>query len=506
MDSRPRNALTVLTAVIVFGGILLLSQSDVLTRISFAAEKGRIQADREELARLGHLADLSRAFRLVAREVGPAVVNIDTTSGQERLTEEQLEDLPEAWRRMFRDHPLPQDRGLGSGMVVKGDAGLILTNFHVVEDAEMVLVTLKDGQRFEAELVSSDPKTDLAVIRIDADHLHDVRFGDSDAMEVGDFVLAIGSPLGYESTMSHGIISAKGRSTRTGMTIYENFIQTDASINPGNSGGPLVNLNGEVVGMNTAIATRTGVNNGVGFAIPANRITRLLPYLLTGEEIVRGYLGVMIQSVREHREEAAALGWDGGYGVLVSALVPDGPGEQGGLQPEDIILTIDGKEMRSSEHLQDTIAYMPPGTKAAVEVWRGGDRQQLELEIGRQPEDFVTRAPAFPLLGPEPPVEEGFALGDLGLTVRTLDSELAERYGWPEERTGVVVVEVTPGGPAAEEGLQVGDLIAELQGEEVVSAARLAREVESRLENDQGVRLYVRSHEGNRHVLLDRQQ
>ena len=189
MDSRPRNALTVLTALIVLGGIWLLSQSDVMTRLSYAAERGRIQADREELAQLGHLADLSRAFRLVAREVGPAVVNIDTTSGQERLTEEQLEDLPEAWRRMFRDRPLPQDRGLGSGMVVKGDAGLILTNFHVVEEAETVLVTLKDGQRFEAELVSSDPKTDLAVIRIGADYLHEVHFGDSDAMEVGDFVL-----------------------------------------------------------------------------------------------------------------------------------------------------------------------------------------------------------------------------------------------------------------------------------------------------------------------------
>ncbi len=397
-------------------------------------------------------------------------------------------------------------------MVVKADGGYILTNHHVVRDANEIRVTFQDGRQLLAEPVGSDPRTDLAVIRVDADFLHEVEFGDSEAMEVGEFVLAIGSPLGYDQTVSHGIISARGRSTRLPLDIYENFIQTDAAINPGNSGGPLVNLRGEVIGMNTAIATRTGGNNGIGFAIPAKRIRQVLPYLIAGEEIVRGFLGVEMTGVRNAPEIAQRLGWSDPYGVIVSNVLAERPAAAAGVRANDIILAVNDERMNTSSDLQDYIAYTSPGTVVHLDIWRDKERIALPVTVGRQPSDFSTRSIFNPNRLPpgHPPIEtlvpqDAIALGDLGLKVRTLDSALAEQHGWREEAAGAVVVEVEPDSPAAQKGLKVGDLIQEVQEEDVISATQLADLVGQRLEKGQSVRIYVRSTAAprqNRHIVL----
>jgi serine protease Do len=482
MESRSRYATGLLTLIIVVISGIIMVESDLLMHISYAAEKGRIEAEADELADLQSLENLSHAFRIVARKVSPAVVNIDTTSAREPISQEELDALPEAFRRFDRLMP-PEDHGLGSGMVVKADGGYILTNNHVVRDANEIRVTLQDGRQVLAEFVGSDPRTDLAVIRVDADFLHEVEFGDSEAMEVGEFVLAIGSPLGYDQTVSHGIISARGRSTQLPLDIYENFIQTDAAINPGNSGGPLVNLRGQVIGMNTAIATRTGGKNGIGFAIPAKRIVQVLPYLIAGEEIVRGFLGVEMTGVRNAPEIAQRLGWSDPYGVIVSNVLSERPAATAGVLANDIILAVNEVRMNTSSDLQDYIAYTAPGTVLSLEIWRDKDRMKLPTEV---PRDAV-------------------ALGDLGLKVRTLDSALAEQHGWREETSGAVIVEIEPNGPAAQKGLSVGDLIQEVQEEDVVSATQLSGIVSERIEKGQSVRIYVRSAAAprqNRHVVL----
>jgi len=502
---------------------ITLIQSDILSRISYAAEKGRLQADREQLIRLagdrshpgsGALTELSQAFRLVAKNVRPAVVNIDTTT-QSASLQERIERMPEGLRREFRNqlpenHPelggAPQiETGRGSGMIVDADDGLILTNHHVIEGADTISVTLGDGRRFPATRVSVDTMTDMAVIQIDASHLHEVVFGDSGELEVGDFVLAIGSPFGYSQSVSHGIVSAKGR-TQFGMLDYTNFIQTDASINPGNSGGPLVNLFGEVVGMNTAIATRTGADSGIGFAIPSNRIRAWLPDLLSGRPVVRGYLGSVIQSVREQREQAIGLGWEDEYGVLIPrGPIKGGPADRAGIQANDIIVAIDGERTETAADLQEMIARTRPGTQISMDVWRKKRLRSVRVEIEAQPEHFSTRETPSRLRLPEESrdaePETAYANG-LGLEVETLDSELAERFGWESESGGVVVTEVESAG-AANRVLRPGDLILEVQGDDVQSAPEFWRRVVPQLVDGESIRLSIkRPQRGRRNVIL----
>lgn len=501
-------------------GVLIavaLVQSDLLTRISYAAEKGRLQADREQLYQLAAqgapsdaLSELSRAFRLVARNVSPAVVNIDTRTSTSSLS------VPEELRGPFRrnlppDHPdlgsgEMIETGRGSGMIVDAQNGFVLTNHHVVAGADVIRVTLEDGRQFQASLVGADTMTDMAVIRIDAPHLHQVEFGNSDDLEVGDFVLAIGSPFGYSQSVSHGIVSAKGR-TQFDRLDYTNFIQTDASINPGNSGGPLVNLLGQVVGMNTAIATRTGADSGIGFAIPANRITAWLPDLVAGRPVVRGYLGAFIKSVRQQRQRAAELGWDESYGVLIPppGALEGGPAERAGIKTGDIIVAIDGKRTDTAADLQEIVARARPGTEVAMRVWRDGRLRSVRVRVEEQPQDFRTQPDPRRTTPPQPDSPQGptpIYTGELGLDVHTLDSDLAQRFGWQDEPGGVVVTNVQSDG-TAHELIKPGDLILKVQGDPVRSATDFWRKLQPQIQDDNSFTISIkRPRIGRRDVVI----
>jgi serine protease Do len=351
------------------------------------------------------------------------------------------------WRRFFGG-PAPRgpqrQRSLGSGFIIDGD-GSIITNNHVVENASKILVKLSENdQEFEAKVIGRDPKTDIAVIKIDAKtSLSAANLGDSDLLDVGEWVVAIGNPFGLDSTVTSGIVSAKGR--HIGQGPYDNFIQTDASINPGNSGGPLINLRGEVVGINTAIFSRTGGNMGIGFAIPINLVKELLPQLRGKGKVTRGYLGVLIQKVTP--EIAESLGLEKSQGALVANVSKDGPAEKAGVKVGDVIVEFDGKEVKDSGDLPIIVARTPVDKKVRMKVMRDKKEVSLNVAVGElKDEEVVATAPEK---------------GELGLTVQRLTPQMAESLGL-DKTEGVVVTAVEPGSAADEAGIRRGDVVLEV--------------------------------------------
>jgi serine protease Do len=351
------------------------------------------------------------------------------------------------WRRFFGG-PAPRgpqrQRSLGSGFIIDND-GSIVTNNHVVENASKIVVKLSsDDQEYEAKVVGRDSKTDIAIIRINSKaNLAAASLGDSDQLEVGEWVVAIGNPFGLDSTVTSGIVSAKGR--HIGQGPYDNFIQTDASINPGNSGGPLINLKGEVIGINTAIFSRTGGNIGIGFAIPINLVKELLPQLRGKGKVTRGYLGVLIQKVTP--EIAESLGMDKGYGALVANVSKDGPAEKAGVKVGDVIVEFDGKEVKDSGDLPIVVARTAVDKKVRMKVLRDKKEIILNVVVGELKEEEVLAS-----------VPEK---GELGLTVQRLTPQMAESLGI-EKAEGVVVSAVEPGSAADEAGIRRGDVIMEI--------------------------------------------
>jgi len=446
----------------------------------------------------GAAEELSLAFQEVAETIGPSVVSIRAV----REIEPGSEGGP---RFFFRGSPFGEffgeefferfrmpgqgyvRRGQGSGVIVSAD-GYILTNSHVVEDADEVTVVTHDDRRYTAEVVGTDDKTDLAVIRVDARGLQPATLGDSDELRVGQWVVAAGNPFGLSSSITAGIVSAKARS-RVGVADYEDFIQTDAAINPGNSGGPLVNLRGEVVGINTAIMSRGGGNNGVGFAIPIAMARSVMSDLIEKGRVVRGYLGVIIQDLDEGM--AKSFGYDGTDGALVSDVAEGGPAEKAGLKPGDIITRFDGERVIGVDRLRLAVADVEPGTKVKVEVFRDGSTKTLNVRIGELPGEPETMAHSS---------TESSDL-NLGMTVERLTPELAARLGMDESVSGVVVTGVEPLGPAARAGIRVRDVITEVQGEPVETPRDLRRELR-RHDLSEGVRLVVRSGSTRRFVFL----
>ncbi|HEX6769004.1 MAG TPA: DegQ family serine endoprotease, partial [Candidatus Binatia bacterium] len=393
-------------------------------------------------------------FVALAKKMKPLVVNISTTqvsdsrgAGQEFGSpfgeDDQFNDF---WRRFFGG-PTPRgpqrQRSLGSGFLIDTD-GSILTNNHVVENASKIVVKLSDDQEYEAKVVGRDAKTDIAVIKINAkSSLPAANFGDSDNLEVGEWVVAIGNPFGLDSTVTSGIVSAKGR--HIGQGPYDNFIQTDASINPGNSGGPLINLRGEIVGINTAIFSRTGGNMGIGFAIPINLVKELLPQLRGKGKVTRGFLGVLIQKVTP--EIADSLGLEKAQGALVANVSKDGPADKAGVKVGDVIVEFDGKEVKDSGDLPIIVARTPVEKKVRMTVVREKKSVVLSVAVGElKDEEVVASAPEK---------------GELGLTVQRLTPQIAESLGL-EKSEGVVVSAVEPGSAADEAGIRRGDVLMEI--------------------------------------------
>lgn len=364
------------------------------------------------------------------------------------------------FERFFRDQ-IPKEfrqKSLGSGFVIDGD-GFILTNNHVVEKTDEIKVVLADGAEYDAEIIGKDPKTDLALIKIEADApLSPLPLGDSDALSVGDWVVAIGNPFGLESTVTAGIVSAKYR--RIGMDSYSNFIQTDASINPGNSGGPLLNTQGEVVGINSAIFSRTGGSIGIGFAVPVNLAKDLLPQLKKGK-VVRGWLGVMIQRITPELQEKLDL--KDHQGALVADVTPGGPAEKAGIRRGDVIVAFDGKEVQEMSSLPLMVGSTPVGKEVEVDVLRKGKLKTIEVTLGRLDEET-------------PPVEPAEARTDLGMTVEELSAEHKRQFNLSREE-GLVVVRVEANSPAGEAGIQPGDLILEIDQKEVQTLSEYQKRV-----------------------------
>jgi serine protease Do len=430
----------------------------------------------------------NQTFVDIAKSVKPAVVNIYATkNGRGEGSGMTPFDDP-LFRKFFGDeffrkfeHPKEKkERGLGSGVIVDSN-GLIITNNHVVGKADEIRVTLSDKREFKAKLIGTDPKTDVAVVKIEATGLPSVPWADSDKLEVGEFVLAVGNPFGLTQTVTLGIVSALGRAA--GIAEYEDFIQTDAAINPGNSGGALVNVRGELVGINTAIFSQSGGNMGIGFAVPSNMAQSIMGQLVQTGKVVRGWLGVSIQELTP--ELASQFGITETKGVLVSDVMEDSPAKKAGFERADVIVEYDGKPMDSPAHLRNAVAQTPVGKKVAIKFIRDKKAKTVDLTIVEQPKSMAQS-------GEEDGGESATPTGVLSsLDVRDLTEELASRYGLKSSDRGVVIVRVRAGSTAEELGVREGDIVLEVNRQSVTSVKAFEK-VAGKLPKDQAVLLLLK--------------
>jgi serine protease Do len=433
----------------------------------------------------GSPGDFRRVFTTVARKTVPGVVSI--------VTEKQVAapGVPfdffggkDPFQFFFgpRRGPRPeapapqhhfQERGLGSGFVVSAE-GYVLTNNHVVEGARSVKVHLSDESDVDAKLVGTDKATDLAVLKIEGKlppEVKPLRLGDSDKLQIGEWVVAVGAPFGLYESVTTGIISAKGRAD-TGLTAYGNFLQTDAAINPGNSGGPLVNLDGEVVGINTAILSHTGGYQGVGFAIPAKLAKGVMDSIVEHGKVIRGWLGVSIQSISPALEKA--MGLSDRKGALVGDVLPDGPAKEAGVQRGDIIVSLGGKEVADAKDLMNQVALVAPGTTVELGIVRDGKKTTAKVRVGKRDEQVAESAAG----GGSPSGEAD--ISKFGFEVSDLSDQAREQYGvGADVEAGAVIVDVAPDGLAAEAGLREGDVVVEVNQEPVHSASEVGAAVRS---------------------------
>lgn len=426
----------------------------------------------------------SGTFAPVVKKASPAVVSI--RSERTAKATNMPEGMPFFFRSPRGQMPERRQQGLGSGVIVTSD-GTILTNHHVVDGADEVTVLFSDERELTAEVVGSDKKTDIAVLRVDAEDLPTVPLGNADTVEVGDVVLAIGNPLGVGQTVTMGIVGATGREFGITGGGYEDFIQTDAAINPGNSGGALVNARGELVGINTAIVSRSGGNDGLGFAVPVNLAHHVMTQLVENGRVVRGYMGVGIQDVSA--KMAKTLDLPDSKGAVITRVEEDGPADEAGFEAYDVVREIDGKPVDGMRDLRLRIANVAPGERVGVTVLRDGRERDLSIELGELPgEEPVRQAKA----------ESSNAL--VGVAVEDLTPGIAEQLGLGADVEGVVVSRVKPGSPAAEAGLRRGDVIQEVGRRPVTSAAEFRQAME---DADDAALLMVWSRGGSRLVVIE---
>ncbi len=447
-------------------------------------EKSRIEATRP------------KSFTDLAQKMKPSVINISSTKmvkhpgggfwgpfGPKSPFRDFFGD--EFFERFFGENPpkeFPQN-SLGSGFIID-EQGYILTNNHVIEKADKIKVRLSDEQEFDAEVVGRDPKTDIALIKIEPTKpLQAVTMGDSDKLQVGEWLIAIGNPFGLEHTVTAGIVSAKGRVIGSGP--YDDFIQTDASINPGNSGGPLINMRGEVVGISTAIIAG---GQGIGFAIPINMVKEILPQLKEKGEVTRGWLGVMIQRVTP--ELAKQFGLEKSEGALVAQVMENSPAERAGVKREDIIIEFDDKKIHKMNELPKIVANTPVGKQVELRVVRQGKEKKLKIEVGELKEEKVAKAGEFT-------TEK-----ELGLTVQDLTPEIAKHLGIPE-KAGVLVSQVQVGTPAHEAGIRRGDIIREIDRQPIEDLTGYRRQID-KSKGKKEILMLVQREENTFFVVLER--
>ncbi len=485
---------TVSRELLIFGMLLMtLAVCPSCRAQSKNADKPQIDSSTLEA-----LKKTGQAFSEVARKTVPAVVYLEVKTTVEvrgrRMPFNDPFDLfgDDFMRRFFGPGQEPekrefQKRGAGTGFIISED-GYILSNYHVVGNADKITVKLHDGREFDAKKVGADPKSEVAVIKIDADDLPYLELGDSQAIEVGEWVVAVGNPFGLTETVTAGIISAKGRSN-IGITDYEDFIQTDAAINPGNSGGPLLTIDGKVIGVNTAIFSRTGGYMGIGFAVPINMARNIKNQLIEKGKVTRSFLGVYIQEVTPPLAES--FGLEKAEGALVSQVEEGAGADKAGLQSGDIILELNGEKVKDVGKFRNSVASNPPGTELELTIFRDGDKKKITAVTSEFPGQSEETAAAG----------ENKAYDRLGFTVTELTEQLAQRFGY-DTQDGVVVEQVENGSNAARAGLRPGVVILSVNRKATASVEEFKKEI-SKVKDADSVLLLVKTPRGSRYVLME---
>jgi serine protease Do len=438
------------------------------------------------------------SFAPVIKKVSPGVVKVYVTTKARNTSMMGNPDMDDMLRRFFGDqfegriprrNSAPRQEGIGSGVIVTKD-GYILTNNHVVDGADEVKVATQDGREFTAKVIGRDPKSDVAVIKIQGKDLPTVPMADSDKIEVGDIVLAVGNPFGIGQTVTTGIVSAKDRGGM-GLEDYEDFIQTDAAINPGNSGGALVDVDGRLIGINTAILSHSGGNQGIGFAIPVNLAREVMTDLVKEGHVTRGYLGVMIQDVTPALAKEFKL--DENNGALIGDVTPNSPAEKAGLKNGDVILEFNGKKVADTRQLKLSVARTQPGETVPVKILRDGATKTIEVTVKAMPgSDNLAKAED----------DGGKDTGTLnGVGVGDLDQEARQQFKVPSTVHGVVITEVQPDSPSAEAGLRPGDVIEEINHQSVSNAEEAVRMTEHPKEKVTLLRIWRNG--GSHYVVVD---
>ena len=478
-----------LMATLVAGGVLALGLKDWTGHTVLGAPEVNVTLAKS-MAPMA-LGNFTNGFSAVLKTAMPGVVNIHTSKIVRPRPGRMMPFFDEPFFRQFfgdqpgQVQPRPlREQSLGSGVIIASD-GIILTNNHVIDGATDIRVDLADKREFEAKLVGTDAKTDIAVLRINATGLPTLALGDSSKLQVGDLVFAIGEPFGLDGTATMGIVSATGRSMGGQIESYEDFIQTDAAINPGNSGGALVDVRGNLIGINTAIETGgASGNRGVGFAIPINMARAVMDQIVSHGKVVRGYLGIHIQDVSP--QMAKQFGLSELRGVLVGDVSPDTPSSRAGLKRGDVILQLNGQAVNSANELRLRISETAPGTTVKLQIWRESKPQDVSVTLGQLPEEAAKAAPG----------EHGGG-GLEGIDVQELTPDLAREIGLPDKTRGVVVTDVDPASPAAS-NLDRGDVIQEVNHRPVASIEQYRQAVAAAgnqplllLVNREGVTRYV---------------